>query len=157
MQTWSRFIPMGALAVLAALPVLGADKLTPEIKQEQERLLAQATQDLNESCETKITVAIDWKTLEGVDLSDHSPSGFCAEPIKTLASICENSEAKKARVKEKVKAVTCIYAGKASESEQVKEKEIKEITGRNGTLVWRFSWNATNVTDYMIEFFKSFL
>ena len=157
MRTWYRFVQIAAITSMAMAPLLAADLLTPELKQEQDHALAQVVKDLNETCGSKMSVSFDWKSFEGVDLSGHSPFGLCQEPLKTLGSICDNSEARKARIQEKIKTLTCVYAGKASEKEQLKEPEIKEVTVRNGGLIWRFNWNAINVNDYMIEFFKKFL
>ena len=157
MQSRSRFVTIAALAVMPSLRLLGADLVTPEFKAQEERLLAQTAKNLNESCETSIAVSFDWKSFEGVDLSGHSPVAYCEPPLKTLRGICDLNEAKKAKTKEKVKAVTCVYAGKATEKEQDKEDEIKDMTVRNGTLVWRFNWSAGNLNDYMIDFFRKFL
>lgn len=157
MRTWYRFIQIAVLSCLAMAPLTAADPLTPEKKQEEEGLLAQAAKNLNDTCESKIAVSFDWKSFAGVDLAGHSPYAFCLGPLKTLASICDNSEARKAKIQEKIKTLSCVYAGKAGEKEQEKEGEIKDVSVRNGALTWKFNWNVINVNDYMIEFFKKFL
>ncbi len=100
-------------------------------------------------------MTFDWKSLDSVDLDDRSPAEFCeAAAAGRYRSICDNSETTKKKIQAQVKTITCVYGGKATAKDQRKEPELKELSLKNGKLVWRFNWNAANVNDYAIEFFK---
>jgi hypothetical protein len=148
---------MRAVGLAFVAVVLVGATITDDEKQVEDNMVAQTAKDLNDTCESKITVAIDWKSFAGVDLNDHSVAGFCQPPLQTLTSICDNSATKKKKIQSQLKSISCVYAGKAAAKDQAKEPEIKDAGIKAGKLVWRFNWNAANVNDYMIDFFKKAL
>jgi hypothetical protein len=118
--------------------------LTPEEIGQEESLFADRVKLFHESSETSIPATLDWESLKGVDIGSHSVAGFCIPPLQSIGSMCEFSDAKKASVQQKIKKIGCAY-----------DPEIpQELTLSNGTLTWKYNWDAVNVNDYIVEFNK---
>ncbi|MBN1206460.1 MAG: hypothetical protein JXB05_16350 [Myxococcaceae bacterium] len=70
--------------------------------------LAETAKELNETCGTKVTASIDWKSVSDDVLKKYSISSYCGNPLVALRRLCDTPGAKRI-IQNKVKTLTCQF------------------------------------------------
>ena len=101
----------------------------------------------NTKCGIKLKASIDWNSFKGeVDKqldgkSNYSFSGYCAEPVNTMFSMCDDADSK-AAISKKIKSYTCKFGGKGK----------RKIDLKGSGLVFWVDWEAANNGDFCKDY-----
>jgi hypothetical protein len=101
----------------------------------------------NTKCGMKLKANIDWASFAGeVDKQldgklNYSFSGYCAEPVNTMFSMCDDADSKSAIAK-KIKSYTCKFGGKGK----------RKIDLKGSGLTFWVDWEAANNGDFCKDF-----
>lgn len=136
----SKGLVAAALAVLA-LSSGTASAQTLAQKQmmgRQDAQLADEVSTTNKMCGASIAASVDWPTFLATDTSGQSVSSFCAEPLRTMGSMCSDPIAKQA-ISTKVKTYQCSFGGPG-----------KRSLALDGTaLHMEVDWDAANYDQFI--------
>lgn len=110
----------------------------------QDSYMADHIKSANTACGTSITLEWDKASFEKEDWTSHSPNGLCGGVFDNLRYLCANTAGAKKPVQDKIKKVSCKYAGKG--------KYGMSLSG--GTLTYGIDWEESNVDDKMTSFLK---
>jgi hypothetical protein len=144
-KTWQ----LGLLALALAVPgFVGAEEKV-SIKEKENRAkttteLSESLASMNEKCGTKAEISVNWASLKGVDQGGNSLSSYCEQPIKAATTLCETDGGKEG-VQKGVKKIVCAYGGPGKRS----------ITAKDGTINWKFDYEAGNNEDYAKEYLEN--
>lgn len=102
----------------------------------QNKYYAEEIQSTADSCGFKIPATIDWKSVSDDLLKDISIYGYCTPPLSALRGICGKSPDQKAKVKSKVKSVTCTFGA------------AMKVTLSSGVVQWVAAKDSSNQDDF---------
>lgn len=107
-----------------------------------DKAYAEVLKDLNTTCGTQVSAAIDWSSVNDEQLKELSISGYCESPLEALKDLCAVSNIAKQTVKEKVKGLSCRF-GPALEPKL-----------EAGRVIWTTNKDASNQEQFATGFFK---
>ena len=109
-------------------------------RAQNEANLKKMNDEMNASCESSISVTINWDSFAKADWRDYSVSSYCGAPVETLMDFCAAKKgASKAYIKEKVKSITCLYGGEGKRALNIKSGEISNVV----------DFKASNLNDFV--------
>ena len=109
---------------------------------DHDKAYAEVLKELNTTCGTQVSAAIDWSSVNDEQLKDLSISGYCESPLVALKNLCAVSNIAKQTVKEKVKDVSCRFGAAV---------EPKLEASR---VIWTTHKDASNQEQFATGFFK---
>jgi hypothetical protein len=124
----------GTLAKMAAFN-------RPEREAANERGFAELLKGMNDACGTKMTAAIDWKSVSDEVIKRYSVSSYCGNPLEALRRLCETPVGRRI-ISAKVKKVSCQFG-----------KELK-LDIQDGAVSFTTEQEAANQEELASEFFK---
>lgn len=112
----------------------------------EERSLADKLPSVAEACGTTIAVKFDWsKPPSPEERTTYSASSYCSAVLDGMQRVCASSHAGKDAVKRAITKLTCGFGPQRS------------ITLKNGAIVFRIDYGASNNVDYVFEYLQSTL
>lgn len=113
-----------------------------QIRARQETDLAEDAASTNKACGSNFSVKFDWAAAPNADLEHYSAEGYCDSALSAVRSIC-NDVAGRNAVKEKIKRMTCGFAGK------------RTIALKNGALDYKINFSSFNDSDFVVEYLRN--
>jgi hypothetical protein len=140
---------VGAAAIMVAMSAMCATAVNAQSLKDkeyfaaQEKELASDVSFLNKTCDTNISVKIDWSKLPAE--RDHSPSGYCeGGALSGLREVCK-SQLGKDTVKQKVKDVTCTFGPQ------------RTIVLKDGTINYTINYSSSNDWEFVYAYLQEHL
>lgn len=103
--------------------------------------LAEQVKALNDTCGTKVTATIDWKSVTDDAIKTYSISSYCATPLNALQRLCDTPGAKKI-IQAKVKTLACQFG-----------PEMK-LDVKAGAVSWTTAVDAANQEEFATKYFE---
>ena len=109
-------------------------------RAQNEAELKKMTDEMNTSCQSSITVMIDWDSFAESEWREYSVYSFCGAPVESLSEFCsaENGNSK-AYIQKSVNKITCSYGGEGERALFFKDGAINNIV----------DFKASNLDDFI--------
>lgn len=103
-------------------------------------------ESFNRSCDAEVNASVDWQSFkEQIDLQldgelNKSFHGYCSAGLSAAASMCRNSDAAKAAIRQRVQRYTCSYGTE------------RAIRFQRNHLRMTIDWESANYDDWITDF-----
>jgi hypothetical protein len=108
----------------------------------QEADIVEDVQRTNKVCGSNFSVKFDWTAAPQDQLEEYSAAGYCEAALSGVQSVCEDAAGKDA-VKQKIKNMTCGFAGE------------RAIALKNGTLDYKIHFKSVNDADFVTKYLQN--
>ena len=133
-------VVLGTLILFGLFGELGHAQEEIVERAQNEAELKKMTDEMNTSCESSVTVTIDWDSFAESEWREYSVSGFCGAPVERLSEFCSAERGNsKAYIQKNVKRITCSYGGEGKRALVIKNGKINNIV----------DFTASNLDDFI--------